>query len=142
MSENTGTASESIINRVVENVMDLIDAMDLYSTISRGALGTGNSLCCEVAPSSPDEVYLSKNQYIILDLTINGKHTNLQTLTDSMNLIHETLTFMKSYPLESDWKIVDIQTMTEPQVIGREDSNAWVMASSLAVKVQTMKGET
>ena len=142
MSENTGTASESIINRVVENVMDLIDAMDLYSTISRGALGTGNSLCCEVAPSSPDEVYLSKNQYIILDLTINGKHTNLQTLTDSMNLIHETLTFMKSYPLESDWKIVDIQTMTEPQVIGREDGNAWVMASSLAVKVQTMKGET
>lgn len=142
MSENTGTASESIINRVVENVMDLIDAMDLYSTISRGALGTGNSLCCEVAPSSPDEVYLSKNQYIILDLTINGKHTNLQTLTDSMNMIHETLTFMKSYPLESDWKIVDIQTMTEPQVIGREDNNAWIMASSLAVKVQTMKGET
>ena len=142
MSENTGTASESIINRVVENVMDLIDAMDLYSTISRGALGTGNGLCCEVAPSSPDEVYLSKNQYIILDLTINGKHTNLQTLTDSMNMIHETLTFMKSYPLESDWKIVDIQTMTEPQVIGREDNNAWIMASSLAVKVQTMKGET
>lgn len=134
--------STSIINRVIESVMDMIDALDLFSTISRGALGTGNGLCCEIAPSSPDEVYLDKNKYLILDLTINGKHTNLQTLTDAMNGIHESLTFMKEYPSDSDWKMIDITTTTEPQIIAREDSNAWMMASSLAVKVQTKKGET
>lgn len=134
--------STSIINRVIESVMDMIDALDLFSTISRGALGTGNGLCCEIAPSSPDEVYLDKNKYLILDLTINGKHTNLQTLTDAMNGIHESLTFMKEYPSDSDWKMIDITTTTEPQIITREDSNAWIMASSLAVKVQTKKGET
>ena len=134
--------STSIINRVIESVMDMIDTLDLFSTISRGALGTGNGLCCEIAPSSPDEVYLDKNKYLILDLTINGKHTNLQTLTDAMNGIHESLTFMKEYPSDSDWKMIDITTTTEPQIIAREDSNAWMMASSLAVKVQTKKGET
>ena len=114
--------STSIINRVIESVMDMIDALDLFSTISRGALGTGNGLCCEIAPSSPDEVYLDKNKYLILDLTINGKHTNLQTLTDAMNGIHESLTFMKEYPSDSDWKMIDITTTTEPQIITREDS--------------------
>lgn len=135
------SASASIINRSIESVMDLIDDLDLFTTISRGALGTGNDLCCELAPSVPEEVYLDKNKYLILDLTINGKHTNLQTLTDAMNKIHEELTFMKEYPSESDWQMVDITTLTEPQVIGREDSNAWMMASSLAVKVYTKKGE-
>lgn len=135
------SASASIINRSIESVMDLIDDLDLFTTISRGALGTGNDLCCELAPSTPEEVYLDKNKYLILDLTINGKHTNLQTLTDAMNKIHEELTFMKEYPSESDWQMVDITTLTEPQVIGREDSNAWMMASSLAVKVYTKKGE-
>ena len=135
------SASASIINRSIESVMDLIDDLDLFTTISRGALGTGNDLCCELAPSAPEEVYLDKNKYLILDLTINGKHTNLQTLTDAMNKIHEELTFMKEYPSESDWQMVDITTLTEPQVIGREDSNAWMMASSLAVKVYTKKGE-
>lgn len=133
--------SESIIDRAVENVMDLVDAIGLYSTIRRGALGTGNDLACEIAPSGPEEVYLDKNQYIVLDLTLNGKHMNLQVLSNALNKIHEVLTMRKTYPSESDFKIVDITTLTEPQIIAREDSNAWVMASSLAVKIYTMKGE-
>jgi hypothetical protein len=129
----------SIINDAIESVMDLIDGLGLYSTISRGALGTGNDLTCEIAPSSPSEVYLDKNQFIVLDLTINGRHDNLQTLSDAMNMIHEELTMMTDYPNGSDWEIVDITTYTEPQVVGREDNNRWMMASSLAVKVYTNK---
>ena len=127
----------SVINSAVEAVMDLIDDLDLFSTISRGALGTGHNLVCEIGPSQPTEVYLDKNQYIILDLTINGKHNNLETLSDDMNKIHESLTMRKEYPSDTNWEIVDIATMTEPQKIGREDSNVWIMASSLAVKVYT-----
>lgn len=137
MSETT--ARKSIINAAVEAVMDLIDNLDLFSLITRGALGTGDGITCEVGPTSPEEVYLDKNQYIPIDLTINGKHTDLEILSDSMNLIHESLTMAKSYPSDTEWKIVDITTQTEPQVIGREDNNAWMMASSLAVKVYTMK---
>ena len=64
MSENNeqnGTVtSSSIINQVIEAVIDLIDALKLYTSISRGALGTGDSLCCEVASSSPDYIWLDK----------------------------------------------------------------------------------
>ena len=131
----------SIINAAVESVMDLIDAMELFATINRGALGTGNGLCCEVGPTSPETVFLDKNQYIPIDLTINGKHNNLQTLSDAMNVIHEGLTMAFSYPSGNGWEIVDITTMTEPQVIAREDSNQWIMASALLVKVATLEPE-
>ena len=127
----------SIINNAVESVMDLIDGQSLFAEITRGALPTGNGLCCEVAPSSPTEVYLDKNQYIQLDLTINGKHSNLQTLSEAMNHIHEVLTMLTIYPSGIHWQVVDIVTLTEPQVIGRDENNLWIMASSLGVKVFT-----
>ena len=129
--------SESIINQAIEAVMDLIDALSLFAPITRGALSAGNSLSCEIGPTSPETVWLDKNQYIPIDLTINGKHSNLQTLSDSMNMIHESLTMMTEYPTGNRWQITDIATMTEPQVIGREQDNKWMMASALSVKVAT-----
>ena len=127
----------SIINAAVESVMDLIDGLDLFALISRGALGTDDSLCCEVGPSGPESVYMDKNQYIIVDLTINGKHSNLQTLSEAVNGIHEYLTMLREYPSGKNWKIVDITTLTEPQIIERDEENKWVMASALNVKVYT-----
>ena len=127
----------TIINAAVEAVMDLIDGLGLFALITRGALGTGEGLVCEVGPSGPDEVYMDKNQYIILDFTINGKHANLQTLSDDMNRIHQEITMLMEYPSGDDWNIVDITTLTEPQIIGREDNNMWLMASALNVKIET-----
>lgn len=127
----------SIINAAVESVMDLIDSLGLFALISRGALGTDDGLCCEVGPSGPESVYMDKNQYIIVDFTVNGKHSNLQTLSEAMNTIHEHLTMLRKYPSGENWKIVDITTMTEPQIIERDEESKWVMASALNVKVYT-----
>lgn len=127
----------SIINEAVAAVSRLINGLDLFAPIYRGALGTGNGLSCEVGPSSPSEVYLDKNKYIPVDLTINGKHDDLNTLSNALNTIHEYLTMLTSYPSGEDWHIVDISTMTEPQIIGREDEGQYLMASALYVKVAT-----
>lgn len=127
----------SIINAAVESVMDLIDGLDLFALISRGALGTDDGLCCEVGPSGPESVYMDKNQYIIVDFTLNGKHSNLQTLSEAVNGIHEYLTMLREYPSGENWKIVDITTLTEPQIIERDEESKWVMASALNVKVYT-----
>lgn len=129
--------STSVLNQAIEAVMDLIDALGLYANISRGALGTGNGICCEMGPTSPDTIWLDKNKYIPIDLTINGKHENLQTLSDALNSIHENLTMMRSYPSGNNWMITDITTMTEPQIIGREPDNKWIMASALTVRLAT-----
>jgi hypothetical protein len=130
--------SNSILNQAIEAVMDLIDALGLFSLITRGALGTGDGLSCEIGPTSVETVWLDKNQYIPIDLTINGRHGNLQTLSEAMNLIHESLTMRTEYPAGDRWEIVDITTMTEPQMVGREDSNERLMASALLVKVATL----
>jgi len=125
----------SAINAAVEAVMDLINGMGLYSSITRGALGTGAGLVCEIAPSVPEAVFMDKNSFIPLDLTLNGKHSNLQTLSDAMDQIYDTLTRRKEYPDGNGWEIVDITGGTIPQIIGREDSNEWIMASSLIIKL-------
>ena len=130
-------SSKSILNLAIESVMDLIDGLSLFAKISRGALGTGEGLCCEIGPTSPEPIWLDKNKLIPIDLTINGKHGNLNTLTDALNEIHESLTMMKSYPSGENWQITDIATLTEPQIIGREADNKWLMASALVVKVAT-----
>jgi hypothetical protein len=54
-----------------------------------------------------------------------------------MNRIHQEITMLREYPSGDDWNIVDITTLTEPQIIGREDNNAWLMASALNVKIET-----
>ena len=134
--------STSILNRAIENVMDMIDALGLFAGIHRGALTTSNDLSCEIGPTSPETVWLDKNKYIPIDLTINGKNTNLQTLTDALNKIDHDLTMARTYPSGNGWEIVDISTLTEPQVIGREDNGQWLMASALLVKIATLTPES
>lgn len=130
----------SIINQVVEAVIGLMNATQPFSAVTRGALPTGNGIVCEVGPSTPSQVHLDKNTVTPLDVTLNGKHTNLKTLSDAMNKIHSVLTRATSYPSGEGWQIVDITNATLPQRIGREENNMWLMASSLSVTYY-QKGE-
>ena len=128
-------SSTSILNIAVESVMDMIDALSPFAQITRGALGIGNSLSCEIAPSMTQEVYMDKGQYIPLTLALNGKHDNLQVLSDTLNNIVDTLSRMKEYTSGAGWQIVDITGGNLPRVIGREDNNQWLMACDLVVKI-------
>ena len=131
----TGTGATSKINLALEWVITQINGMSNFATMTRGALGTSNGLCCEIAPSNVDAVFLDKNSYIPITVTINGKHTNLLTLTDTLNNIMDTLTRLKTYSSGSGWEIVDITNGIYPRVIGREENNAWVMACEIVVKL-------
>lgn len=134
--------SNSILNNAVEAVMDMIDAMDNFAPITRGALGIGNSLSCEIAPSIPESVFMDKNQYIPLTLALNGKNDDLQILSDTLNNIVDTLSRSKSYTGGNGWEIVDIESGNLPRVIGREDNNQWLMACDLIVKIYRKDEET
>ena len=133
-AKTAGNEPVSIINAVVEAVIGLMNATGPFAAVTRGALPTGFGLTCEVGPSSPLEVYLSKDTYTPLDITLNGKHANLKTLSDCMNRIHSELTRETDYPTGDGWQITDIATATYPQRIGREENNEWLMASSLSVR--------
>lgn len=125
----------SAINEALEAVIGLMNATRPFATVTRGALPTGNGLVCEIAPSMPDGLFLDKNVTVSLDVTLNGKHMNLKTLSDAMNDIHSALTRATQYPSGASWQITDITNYTLPQIIGREQNNEWLMASSLSVKV-------
>ena len=56
-------------------------------------------------------------------------------LGDTLNDIHHALTRMTAYPEGEGFEIVDITNETLPQLIGREENNLWLMASSLTVKI-------
>ena len=124
----------SVINEVLEAVIGLMAAENPFAAVTRGALPTGAGLVCEIGPTSPQAMHMDKNTVIPLDVTLNGKHHNLHTLSDTMNFLHSALTRLQVYPASDSWQIIDISTMTFPQVIGRENNNDWLMASALSVK--------
>ena len=124
----------SVINEVLEAVIGMMTATNPFATVTRGALPTGQGLVCEIGPSIPDELYFDKNTVIPLDVTLNGKHKNLKTLTDAMNGIHSALTRTRVYPSTERWQIIDIENQNLPQKIDREQNNEWLSASALTVR--------
>ena len=132
----------SVLNLAVEAVINQINAMNNFATMTRGALGIAEGLCFEIAPSMTQEVYLDKNSYIPLTLAMNGKHANLKTLSDTINNIIDVLTRSKSYPDGDGWEIVDITSGNLPRIIGREDNNLWIMSGDLVVKIYRKDEET
>ena len=135
-------ASTSKVDLAIESVMDMIDAMGNFSLITRGALGINEGICCEIAPSTPESVFYDKNAYIPLTLALNGKHANLQTLSNTLNNIMDTLTRRKEYTSGDGWEIVDITNGTMPRVIGREDNNTWLMSCDIVIKLYRKDDET
>lgn len=125
----------SVINDAVEAVMDMIDGLDLFAPITRGALGTDSGLACEIAPSMPSEVYMDKDSFTPLSLVLNGKNGDLQTVSDALNTIIDNLTRRTEYPAGNGWEIVDITSGTLPRIIGREPDNKWLMAGNITVKL-------
>jgi hypothetical protein len=124
----------SIVNEVMEAVIGMMNDLHPFATVTRGALPTGNGITCEIGPTVQTELYFDKNTFVPLDITINGKHKNMKTLSDTMNNIHSSLTRRRVYPSGEGWQIADIKTATLPRIIGREENNEWLMASGLSVE--------
>lgn len=129
----------NVIDAAISAVISMMNALEPFATVTRGALPTGDGIVCEISPTYNAEIYLDKGARIPIDLTLNGKHHNLQTLSDTLNEIHDALTKIHDpaqYPSDTGWQIIDIWTTLFPRIIGRESDNAWVMASSLTVNLQ------
>ena len=130
------TETNEVPDEVLEAVIALMNATSPFATVTRGALPTGNGLTCEIGPSMPSEIHMDKNTVVPMDVTINGKHANLKTVSNAMNKIHAVLTRAFSYPADENnrWEIVDIENANLPMIVGREQNNEWLLASALTVK--------
>lgn len=124
----------SAINEMIEAVIALMNATQPFATVTRGALPTGVGLTCEISPGMNEAVFMDKKRACSLGLVINGKHSNMKTLSDAMNKIHSVLTMATEYPQGESWQITDILNSTIPAIIGRENNNEWLMASQLQIR--------
>lgn len=132
----------NVIDKAVEAAIAMMNALQPFATVTRGALPTGAGITCEVSQANDAEIYLDKGAQTRINLTLNGKHANLQTLSDTMNQIHDGLTKIldpAGYPSGTGWRIVDMWTYAYPRIIGRESDNKWLMGSTLTVNLE-MKG--
>ena len=129
----------NVIDAAIDATIAMMNALDPFATVTRGALPTGDGIVCEISPTYNAEIYLDKGARIPVSLTLNGKHHNLQTLSGALNEIHDALTKIhdpSGYPSDTGWQVIDMTTTLFPRIIGRESDNAWVMASEISVNLE------
>ena len=124
----------SIVDEVMEAVIALAQATQPFATIRRGPLSAGSAISMELGPSSPESTFLTKNNVMGLDVVLNGKHADLDVLSEGLTLIHDRLTRAKSYPRAAGWQLTNIWTTSLPRLIGRDANNSWLMGSALSVE--------
>ena len=131
--EQTETAPA--VDAAVESVLEIINGMENFATMTRGPLGTSNGLCCQIAPTYAETVFMDKRVYLPLTLAINGKHADQRTLLYTLNNIMHTLSRRMEYPSGEGWEIVDITNGNFPRIIGREDNNDFIAACDIVIKI-------
>lgn len=105
----------------------------LIPSVVVGAMPPHNSLAAQVTTGATDTTYLNKGIEIGLSIVLNGKHESQQTVLDTLNILHQSLTMTKDYPSTDDYQIVDIRTDSFPNYIGRED-NEYLYGSAFRVR--------
>lgn len=121
------------ITEVFDAFMDMLSNLNLYATPIIGAMPPHNGIAAQITTGATDTTYLDKGIEIGLSIVLNGKHESQQTVCDTLNLIHQSLTQTKQYPKNNDFQIVDIRTDSFPNYIGRED-NEYLYGSAFRVR--------
>ena len=121
------------ITQVFDAFMDMLSALNLYAMPIIGAMPPHNGIAAQITTGATDTTYLDKGIEIGLSIVLNGKHESQQTVCDTLNLIHQSLTQTKQYPKNNDFQIVDIRTDSFPNYIGRED-NEYLYGSAFRIR--------
>lgn len=121
------------ITEVFDAFMDMVDTILSPAVCVIGAMPPHNGYAAQISTGATDTTYLDKGIEIGLSIVLNGKHESQQTVCDTLNLIHQSLTQTKQYPKNNDFQIVDIRTDSFPNYIGRED-NEYLYGSAFRVR--------
>lgn len=158
----------SVINEVLQAVVDLCNARDPYNhealyadgfkmfdkdkkpiyvpangvTVKIGSLPADNGISVFTGTGYANETFMDKGMAFELHLVLNGKHASQQIVSDALNDLHQYLTQLTDYPATSEYQITDIQTISAPSFIGREENKQYLYGSSLRVKFYMRKVQT
>jgi len=105
-----------------------------YTTIDPGPLPTGNGLAIYPGPGYNQEKYFDRGGTYRVSIVLNGKDDDLGDVLPALSTIHKNLSRSKTYPTDTGWEIINIETGTAPHYIDREESGAWLCGSILTVE--------
>ena len=130
----------SVINDVLNSVINMAETVELYAPIVIGSLPADNGISIAVGSGTAAATFLTKGMAYELTCALNGKHENQQTASDALNDIHQALTQTKTYPSTNTYQITNIETVATPSYIGREAGSQWLYGSSIRIKFFYKKG--
>lgn len=125
----------SIFSEVLEAVIAMAQATEPYAAITVGALPADNGICVTYATGEPDATFLNKGMAYQRTLVCNAKNISQQAAQEALDTIHLALTQTKTYPRGMSWQITDIETISAPSYLSREQNSQWLYGSSLRIKI-------
>ena len=118
---------------ILEAVLEMGMVAKPYSRIVIGSNPPVNGICMIQDPSGNSETYKNKGMLKSMSILINGKHENQKTVYSALCAIHRVLTKTWSYPNDGEFQVINIETTSEPNLIGQEENGQWIYGSSVTV---------
>ncbi len=115
-------------------LIDLAETTQPFAAILRGPLLDGPSIAMEAAESDLTH-HMDRNEAVRTAVVINAKHPDMTTAREAVMAIQRKLTRLTEYPVGEGWQIVDVWADDIPRLIGREDDNTWLYATSLTASI-------
>ena len=122
----------SVQKQILEAVITLIDALQLYAALDIGPLPAANGLSIAAASGGVKESTLVHGGQYSITLALNGKHTGQATVYDALCMIHETFEKLSVYPTGTNWAITGIRSVGSPTYLDHE-ADGWLYGSSIRI---------
>lgn len=128
----------AILTDVLGAVVDMMEdeALGLYANVVIGPLPPDNGIAVAYSSGAPVGTDFNKGMAWEMDLTLNAKHSDQETALSTLADIHAALTRTKIYPRTEQYQITNIETISGPSYLDREENTAaqWLYGSALRVK--------
>lgn len=125
----------SFISGMLDNIIALAEETRPYARIVYGSDPPINGICMIASGGIPNDTHFDKGMQVKLPVVLNGKYEDQRVLLDDLTAIHEVLTKRRDYSelCTEAIQVIDISSMSLPQIIGREQNKQWICGSTLEI---------
>lgn len=125
----------SFYSEMLDKIIEAAEATEPYAKIVYGSDPPIDGICMIPSAGGPDDTHLNKGMIVRLPILLNGKNADQEKLLNDLTAIHEALTRKTDYSefLTINTQVINIETMSLPEIIGREQNKQWICGSTLAV---------
>lgn len=118
-------------NEMLQALISLARSLSL--SVMVGTMPPDNGFAMSVS-GGIDNIQSDNGGTGTLNVILNGKNSDQETVIVQLNAIHARLTRRQDFPASGNWQIYSIRTVSAPRLIGREQNSQYLYGSSLAVK--------